>query len=88
VKLTRLPPLRAEIKNCGSINSPLIRLHVVVLNYIIKYRDNFTPLLLFPLQVKNKYYNIRNIYYIYLRMNFVSTWDENSIERIEKNRCI
>jgi hypothetical protein len=36
-----LPPSNTEIKNSGAILA-LPRLYGIVLNYIIKYRDNFT----------------------------------------------
>jgi hypothetical protein len=34
-------PTYAEVKNGGALPSPPICLHGIVLNYIIKYRENF-----------------------------------------------
>jgi hypothetical protein len=44
------PPASAEIKNDGSIPTLPIRLHGLVLNYIVKYRDNISLYFIFILQ--------------------------------------
>jgi hypothetical protein len=36
------PPSSAEVKNGGALSQFSKYLHGIVLNYVIKYRDNFT----------------------------------------------